>query len=350
MNSTVYGDNSSIQFNDFPEKSGAIVLIIRSHEEAPFSFSTVLSIATLLIVLGIIVNGAICFVMLRRKRYKKNTSNFFILHLSVTELALRLLIFPIAVYPLVTTIEIKSIQCKFLTLVSKTFASATFISLVAIATDRYQNIVYPMKALKSKRKPVYLVLLVWLYAAAISSPSVVSVRIISINEIPEAQGMNCDNCANRKICDIPQNALGQASTTSYFLSAFFLPLVVIFVLYAKIALILHQRSNNGMMHKMAARSRSKAIRMLVLTVFGYVLSLLPSALHAMLRSYGKLNNISFPNMFAVTWIVETVTLTCSLVNPIIYAYYNGEFRKELVKPFRCRKITKALSISRGSSR
>jgi len=116
--------------------------------------------------------------------------------------------------------EIESVQCKFLSLFSNTFASAAFISLAAIASDRYQNIVYPMKALKSKRKPVHLVFLVWLYAILIPIPSVVSVKSISIYEIPEAQGMDWENCTDMEICDMPQNAMGKVSTTSYLYSLF----------------------------------------------------------------------------------------------------------------------------------
>ena len=277
MNETTDQDNQTFGFHN---KEGAIVLLIRSREEAPLSFSTVLSIAMLLLVLGVILNGAICFVMLRGKRYKKNTSNFFILHLSVTELVIRLLIGPIVVYSLVATSKIESVQCKFLSLLLNTFVSATFISLAAIATDRYQNIVYPMNALKSRRKPVHLVFLVWLYATIVSIPDVVSVRSISMNELPEAEGMHCKTCSGKRICDMPQNAIGQVSTTSYFVFAFLVPLILIFVLYAKIVIVLHRRRNNGMMHKVAARSKSKAVRMLVLAVIGYALSLGPGALLA----------------------------------------------------------------------
>lgn len=280
--------------------------------------SSTLSIAIFLFVFGIVANGVICFVTIRGKRYKKNTSNFFILHLSLTELVLRLLIFPIVVYCLITMSEIESVQCKFLSLFSNTFASAAFISLAAIASDRYQNIVYPMKALESKRKPVHLVFLVWLYAILISIPSVVSVKSISIYEIPEAQGMDCENCTDMEICDMPQNAMGKVSTTSYFVFAFLVPLILIHELYSKIAIVLHQRSNNGIMHKVAARSKSKAVRMLVLAVFGYTLSLGPACLFAMLRSYGNHNNTSFHQLFAANWMVEILTLTSSLGNPIIY--------------------------------
>ena len=339
MNLTTQQHNSlnpSITADD----TGVLILLIRSRKEAQLWFSSILSIAMFLFVFGIVANGVICFVMLRGKRYKKNTSNFFILHLSVTDLVLRLLIGPIVVYSLVATSKIESIQCKFLSLFSNTFASATFISLAAIATDRYQNIVYPMKALKSRRKPVHLVFLVWLYAILVSIPSVVSVKRISLYEIPEAQGMNCENCTAMEICDMPQNAMGQASTTSYFVFAFLFPLILIFALYTKIALVLHQRSSNGIMHKVAARSKSKAVRMLVFAVFGYALSLGPASVFVALRSYGKFNNTSFHQLFAVSWMVEILTLTSSLGNPIIYAHYNGDFRKELLKQF-CRNNTKS---------
>ena len=325
-------------------KEVAIALLIRSRKEVPLSFPTVLSIAILLIVLGVILNGAICFVMLRGKRYKKNTSNFFILHLSVIELVIRLLIGPIVVYSLVATSKIESIQCKFLSLFSNTFASATFISLAAIATDRYQNIVYPMKALTSKGKTFHLVVLVWLYSIIVSIPAVVSVTSVSIRELLETDGMDCKNCSNKRICDMPQNAIAQVSTTSYFVFAFVVPLALIFVLYTKIVIVLHRRRNNGMMHKVTARSKSKAVRMLVLAVIGYALSLGPGALLAMLTSYGNLYNTSFYQKFAVSWMVEIVQLTSSLGNPLIYAYYNGDFRKDLVKLFR-RNNTKAPAMS-----
>ena len=62
------------------DKTCVILVLFRLHKEAHASFPNILSIAMVLIALGIIVNGAICFVMLRGKRFKKNTSNFFILH------------------------------------------------------------------------------------------------------------------------------------------------------------------------------------------------------------------------------------------------------------------------------
>ena len=324
---------------------GSILLLIRSYEEARYVFAISLTVNLLIIVLGIIVNATICYVMMRGKRYKRNSSNFFITHLSLVELVYRLLVFPLIIYFAVPTTEINTFQCKVTTFLSKTSASAIFVSLVAIATDRHQSIVHPLKTLKSKEKPRLLLWLVWLYAVIVSSPSIISVKAIPVLEIPEAKSMDCEDCTDKKLCDIPQNSLGQSSTTLYFLLAFIAPLIVISALYAKVAIFLHRRGTSGVMNQVAAKSKSKAVRMLIVTVFGYVLSLGPAVVFAMVRSYGALNETSFGVMLLVSVIVDFASYTSSLGNPLTYAYYNGDFRKELLGIFRRRNRQKVNSYT-----
>ena len=324
---------------------GSALLFIRSYEEARHVFAISLSVNLLIIVLGIIFNTTICYVMLRGKRYKRNSSNFFITHLSVVELVYRILVFPLIIYFAVPASGINTFQCKVTTFLSKTSASAIFVSLVAIATDRYQSIIHPLKALKSKKKPRLFLWLVWLYAAIVSSPSIISVKGISVLEIPEAKGMDCEDCADKKLCDIPQNPLGQSSTTLYFILAFIAPLTAISALYAGVAIFLRHRGNNGMMNQVAAKSKSKAVRMLIVTVFGYALSLGPAVVFAMVRSYGALNDTSFGVMLLVSGMVDFASYTSSLGNPLIYAYYNGDFRTELLRIFRRRNRQKVNSYT-----
>ena len=82
-----------------------------------------------------------------------------------------------------------------------------------------------------------------------------------------------------------------------------------------------------MMNRVAARSRTNAVRMLVLIVLRHVFSLGPSVFLAMLRSFRVLNNLSFDVLLA-NWMTEFAAFTSSLGNPVIYEYYNGNFRKE----------------------
>jgi len=239
------------------------------------------------------------------------------------------IVFSLIVYFAVPATGINKFQCKALSFFSKTSSSAIFFSLVVIAVDRHQNIVHPLKSLKSKRKPLVFVCLCWLHAIIVSCPLVISADSISVLEIPEARGMACEDCADKKLCDIPENLLGQSSTTLYFLLVFLFPLTVIFALYTKVAMFLHHRGNSGMTNHVVAKSKSNAVRMLVITVLGYVLSQGPAAVFAMLRSFGTFNSKSFDFILLVSWLVAFATYTSSLANPLIYAYYNGAFRREV---------------------
>ena len=116
-------NNSSFTFES-DNHSRLVVTMIRYDREERYSFSTFLPINVLLIVLGIIVNLAICFVMIRKNRYRRNTSNLFILHLSVTELVYRLLIFPVVIYIAVQTSAVSSVHCKLISFISETWPAA----------------------------------------------------------------------------------------------------------------------------------------------------------------------------------------------------------------------------------
>lgn len=82
MNLTIQQDNST-NHSLRVDKTGELVLLVRSRKEAPLWFSSILSVTILLFVFGIVVNGAICFVMLRGKATGRTpqTSSFCICRL-----------------------------------------------------------------------------------------------------------------------------------------------------------------------------------------------------------------------------------------------------------------------------
>ena len=91
--SFLFHTNGSYSSNKTTVSRGSsIFLLIRSYEEARNVFAIILSINLVVIVLGTIVNAVICYVMVRKKRYQRNGSNFFIMHLSVMELTYRCLV------------------------------------------------------------------------------------------------------------------------------------------------------------------------------------------------------------------------------------------------------------------
>ena len=122
-------DTNSTGSSTFHKSS--IFLLIRSYEDARIVFTFILTTSAVVIILGIIVNSIISYLMLRKKRYKRNGSNFFIMHLSVVELLYRFLVFPLIVIFAIPAIEITDIQCKAIAFFSKTCSTAIFGSLLA---------------------------------------------------------------------------------------------------------------------------------------------------------------------------------------------------------------------------
>ena len=132
------------------------------------------------------------------------------------ELVYRLLVFLLVIYFAVPTSGIKTFQCKAITFIgTRPLRQHSSVWLSWLRLDRYQSIVHPLKKLKSENKSVFLLGLVWLYAAILSCPFVLSIDSISVLDIPEARGMACEDCADKKLCDIQQNPLGQSSTTLF---------------------------------------------------------------------------------------------------------------------------------------
>ena len=137
------------------------------------------------------------------------------------------------VYFVIPRSGIEKILCKSVSFFSETRRSTTFGSLVAIAIDRYQHIVHHFESLKStKESRAPLVSMVWLYATLTSFPLVISVESVPLPSIPEAQSMEFNNSTDIALCSIPENTLGQFTTTLYSLLEFVFPLALITALYA----------------------------------------------------------------------------------------------------------------------
>ena len=122
-------DTNSTESSTFHKSS--IFLLIRSYEDARNVLMFILTISAVVIILGIIVNSVISYLMLRKKRYNRNGSNFFIIHLCMVELLYRFLVFPIIVIFAIPAIGITDIQCKAIAFFSKTCSTAIFGSLLA---------------------------------------------------------------------------------------------------------------------------------------------------------------------------------------------------------------------------
>jgi hypothetical protein len=161
-------------------------------------------------------------------------------------------------------------------------------------------------------------------------------RNVSLDELPE--GRIIDRAGNRTSCNISPGYIGGVSVTISAVMIFVVPLVTIIITYTAIFVSLRRRSRSGLVHKAAAKSKAKAARMLVLVVIGFVLSFGPSVVVRTLRSYGVFAYTDSVSVVIINVIALTLEFCSSLFNPLIYAFYSDDFKKDMLKICGIRKV------------
>ena len=278
-----------------------------------------------LVIVGLIANITICVVMLRGGRFKKHLSNFMLFHLSITDIAYRLIIVPGQLGSIFYPFETKpTMFCKLAKTFLYTFNTAVFSSLVVIALDRHQSITRPFQRLKHKPKFCRYLLAVWAYSIVCALPQM-------------HNGGNGTHAANFTLAANGANytyalhfcVSSEAGSTQrivallYFILGFLVPLVMITVAYSKISVFLWRKSRNRMINQAALKSKKKALRMLVLVVLGFVLCLGVPQLYHLIKSFG------FKDQVPIAVISVILYLSSSAINPVIYGLYSAEFKQGL---------------------
>ena len=318
-----------------------------------------------LLLLGIIINIVVSLVMIRTRKIRKSLSNFFIFHVSVTESLFRLVFVPILAmtnFPaslLQHPLE-KVTACKASLFVSSAWGSAIFLSLAGIALDRYNNILHPVRSRRTNYNYVLIVITVWSYAAVISTPFIFSGSSLPVTELSQFKQTalkqlvedRCANCTTGAVdvpylCDLKPGWSSRFSTTLYFFLSFFIPLLAICTAYTRIVLFLWRRSRKKVMNNTVTKSKVKAVRMMILMLLGYVLCWGPRTLFDMLGSFNLLDNASYSTMLIITAATRLLRFTSSIINPVIYAYYNSDFRRQFVREFRSCAVCSFGLCSRG---
>ena len=278
-----------------------------------------------LVIIGLIANITVCVVMLRGGRFKKHLSNFMLFHLSITDIAYRLIIVPGQGASIFYPFETKpTMFCKVAKTFLYTFNSAVFTSLVVIAFDRHQSITRPFQRLKHKPKFHRYLLAVWGYSIVCALPQMHSSGngTHAVNFTLSAKGTNYTYALHLCV----SSGAGSAQrivALIYFILGFLVPLVMITVAYSKISVFLWRKSRNRIINQAALKSKGKTLRMLVLVVLGFVVCLGVPQLYDLTKSLGVKDHATIAVLSAV------LQLSSSVINPVIYGLYSAEFKQGL---------------------
>ncbi|XP_010850695.1 PREDICTED: neuropeptide FF receptor 1 [Bison bison bison] len=242
----------------------------------------------LIFLLCMVGNTLVCFIVLKN-RHMRTVTNMFILNLAISDLLVGIFCMPTTLVDnLITGWPFDNATCKMSGLVQGMSVSASVFTLVAIAVERFRCIVHPFREKLTLRKALVTIAVIWALALLIMCPSAITLTVTREEH----------------------HFMVDARNRSY-------PLYSCWEAWPE----------KGM------RKVYTAVHMLVMVALFFTLSWLPLWALLLLIDYGQLSE---PQLHLVTAyafpFAPWLAFFNSSANPIIYGYFNENFRRALNRP------------------
>ncbi|XP_053569728.1 G-protein coupled receptor 83-like [Bombina bombina] len=278
---------------------------------------------SVIIIMSLFGNMLVCHVVMKNKRMHSATS-LFIVNLAVSDIMITLLNTPFTLVRFVnSTWVFGKDMCHISRFVQYCSLHVSTLTLTAIALDRHQVILNPLKPRMSLSKGVLSISFIWVMATCFSLPHAIYQKLFQYNYRETTIRSLC-------IPDFPEPAelFWKYLDLSTFLLLYLLPLLIISITYTRLAKKLWMRNAIGditteqyITHR---KNKKKSIKMLVLVVVVFAVCWFPLNCYVVLiSSLGiKTKNTLY---FSLHWFA--MSSTC--YNPFIYCWLNESFRLEL---------------------
>ncbi|XP_002742045.1 QRFP-like peptide receptor [Saccoglossus kowalevskii] len=267
--------------------------------------------------------------------------NIFLINLSLADLTMAIFCMPFT-FPTIMKGHwlFGKVMCPVVLSLQQVSICVSIYTLTAIGIDRYYAVLYPLKLRTTKNRAKYVVSLIWLVSMLLSMIPLITARSQSydLNDFVEVPGDIVYFCFERV-----DHYSGMVYEISILILTYVVPLCVISFTYFRVGRRLWGRSLPGVADRARdlsqMKSKKKTIKMLVLIVVLFAGCWFP------LHMFNIVNRI-VPDLYyeVATQDILRITQSCclflamsnSFMNPFIYGFLNGSFRKDLKNFVMCR--------------
>ncbi|XP_041667468.1 neuropeptide FF receptor 2-like [Cheilinus undulatus] len=334
------------------------------------SVAVVFTVSYLLIFMVCMVgNGVVCFIVLRSKNMRTVT-NLFILNLAISDLLVGIFCMPTTLVDnIITGWPFGSVLCKLSGMVQGISVSASVFTLVAIAVDRFRCIVYPFKQKLTIPTSKLIIVVIWVLAVSIMCPSGVMLQVTKEHSVRIILGRNDTQPFYWCRENWPNQEMRKVYTTVLFANIYLAPLSLIVIMYARIGFTLFKTtipvmsgsgtvlekggSNNKPSmegRQTISRKKTRVIMMLLVVALLFILSWLPLWTLMMLSDYASLTEHQYRiiNIYVYPF-AHWLAFFNSSVNPIIYGFFNENFRRGFQAAFKFQLCSVGIERQRSYS-
>lgn len=218
-------------------------------------------------------------------------------------------------------------MCKIKDLLPSCSFAVSIQSLVLIAVDRFEAVVFPLRTpIINRNRCLLFIFSTWILASAVFLPKCLAVRLI-------------DHTQDQKLkCELQWSQVfgGELSHSTFlvatFVAFFYCPLALITVLYAIISYKLKTQEtpgeNSAQVHQERLRRNKKVFKMSIAIVVGFVLCWIPWSICTLLLEF----HVDLPCSIFFFLVTDGIlVLSNSAVNPCICFMFSSNYRKALKK-------------------
>ncbi|KAM9820346.1 neuropeptide FF receptor 2-like [Neosynchiropus ocellatus] len=352
MDQNITGGPASLSLQETPAPQQNITYVdFYLHKR---SVAAIFTVSYLLIFLVCMVgNGIVCFIVLRSKNMRTVT-NLFILNLAISDLLVGIFCMPTTLVDnIITGWPFGNLVCKLSGMVQGISVSASVFTLVAIAIDRFRCIVYPFKQKFTTTTSKLIIVIIWVLAVFMMCPSGVMLQVTKEHRVRIVQGNNKTLPFYWCRENWPNQEMRKVYTTVLFANIYLAPLSLIVIMYARIGFILFKTTvpqsrgsdttSEGSSHKklnvdgrhVVSRKKKRVIVMLLIVALLFIVSWLPLWTLMMLSDYASLTEHQYRviNIYVYP-LAHWLAFFNSSVNPIIYGFFNENFRRGFQAAFK----------------
>lgn len=286
------------------------------------------------VLVGIVGNLLVLLTILLQKQMR-NTTNILILNLAIADLGLILLCVPFTGLNYVSSIwYFGDIWCRIVQYTSNVTAYVSILLLVSMSVDRYLAIVQSFKAniYRTPRNAINTVAILWIvilllnvphlflwtnYKYSLSATENRTVCILKYNIIvSQADYYNSTN--EMHVVEDAELKI-RIYYTIFFVFAYLLPFITLFILYGLIMLKLKDAKG-----QQVSKGKRRVTLMVIAVVSSFVLCWGPLQVMLFLQHVIKIN---FTETHIIILVVSnSIGYLNSCLNPIIYGFSNKDFR------------------------
>nr|XP_060643361.1 neuropeptide FF receptor 1-like [Anolis sagrei ordinatus] len=216
--------------------------------------------------------------------------------------------------------------------------SASVFTLVAIAMDRFHCIILPFRERLSLPKAMIVIIAVWLLAIAIMCPSAFMLTVTHIEDHFMVLSDDKNSTFPLYACyeAWSDESMRKLYTTILFIHIYLVPLMLIILMYGRVCLKLCGSTTNPLCTaRVNGKKRIKAVKMFILVALLFMISWLPLWTLMLMVDYTDLAEEHLDLLSGYFFpFAHWLAFSNSSINPVIYGYYNENFRRGFQAAFK----------------